>query len=80
MPITAIAGLSFWDMAFSVSWAPLASFSYWQGRSTAGPFHYRTFRVRHRKGPEVERRATAIGGLSFFPLERAFPSVGASSW
>jgi hypothetical protein len=22
-----------------LSWAPLASFSYWQGRSTAGPFH-----------------------------------------
>jgi hypothetical protein len=42
MPTTVIALLRFWDMACSLSLAPLASFDRWRGRSTAGPFHYRT--------------------------------------
>jgi len=39
IPITAIAALSVWDMAYSLSLAPLPSFYRWWGRSTAGPFH-----------------------------------------
>ncbi len=42
MPITATEVLSVSDMACSLSWAPLASFARWWGRSTAGPFHYRS--------------------------------------
>src|SRR6202050_2990126 len=42
MPITAIVALSCSDMACSLSLAPLASFHCRRGRSTAGPFHYRT--------------------------------------
>src|ERR1700732_2016707 len=45
MPITAIAVLGVRDMACSLSLAPLASFACWRGRSTAGPSHYRTFRL-----------------------------------
>src|ERR1700730_6529069 len=41
MPATAIAVLSFEDIACSLSLAPLASVTCWRGRSTAGPFHYR---------------------------------------
>src|ERR1019366_4169994 len=41
MPTTAIAALSVWDMACTLSLAPLASFYRWRGRSTAGPSHYR---------------------------------------
>src|SRR5580704_3673397 len=40
MPATAIAVLSFEDIACSLSLAPLASVTCWRGRSTAGPFHY----------------------------------------
>jgi len=36
---TAIAVLNVWDMACSLSSAPLTSFDRWQGRSTAGPAH-----------------------------------------
>src|SRR5664280_1951525 len=39
MPTTEIAALSVWDMACSLSLAPLASFYRWRGRSTAGPSH-----------------------------------------
>src|SRR4029077_20061327 len=39
MPATAIAVLSFEDIACSLSLAPLASVTCWRGRSTAGPFH-----------------------------------------
>jgi hypothetical protein len=39
IPITAIPALSLCDMACSSSLATLASFSYWLGRSTAGPSH-----------------------------------------
>ena len=39
MPITAITLSNFWDMACSLSLAPLASFACWRGRSTAGPSH-----------------------------------------
>src|SRR6266700_2013202 len=47
IPITeAIAILSLLGMACSLSLAPLASFSRWWGRSTAGPSHYRTSRRR----------------------------------
>src|SRR5262249_51450914 len=46
MPITAIEVSSVCDMACSLSWAPLASFARWRGRSTARPFPLRTF------GPE----------------------------
>src|ERR1019366_3976078 len=46
MPITAIAVLSFSDMASSLSLVPLASLKRWRGRSTAGPSHYRTSGVR----------------------------------
>src|SRR6516162_7957759 len=42
MPITAIAVSSSCDMACSLGSAPLASLSGGGGRSTAGPFHYRT--------------------------------------
>src|SRR5580692_2537445 len=42
MPATAIAVLSFEDIACSLSLAPLASVTCWRGRSTAGPFHYRS--------------------------------------
>src|SRR5262249_166051 len=37
IPITAIPALSLCDMACSSSLTPLASFSCWRGRSTAGP-------------------------------------------
>src|ERR1700756_1887116 len=44
MPIPgAIAASSLKDMACSLSLGPLASFSRWQGGSTAGPSHSRTF-------------------------------------
>src|SRR6185436_10001106 len=39
MPMTATAVWAVWDMACSLSWAPLASFICWRGRNTAGPSH-----------------------------------------
>ena len=48
MPITAIAVSSFADMACSLGSAPLASLSGGGGRSTAGPFHYRTWAANFR--------------------------------
>src|ERR1700756_4009645 len=47
MPITAGAGevSSFCDMACSLSSVPPASITRWQGGSTAGPSHYRKFRL-----------------------------------
>src|SRR5262249_52926894 len=39
VPITAISEFDLGDMAYSSSLVPLASFSCWRGRSTAGPSH-----------------------------------------
>ena len=41
-PIATKKRTSVWDMACSLSLAPLAGFYSWRGRSTAGPSHYRT--------------------------------------
>ncbi len=47
VPITAIAALIVWDMACSLSLMSLPSYA-GGGMSTAGPFHYRTFRRESR--------------------------------
>src|SRR6202022_465835 len=56
MPATAIAVLSFEDIACSLSLAPLASVTCWRGRSTAGPFHYPTCATRMNQDPPRPRQ------------------------
>src|ERR1700686_5437648 len=51
MPTTAIAALSVWVMARSLSLVPRASIAYWWGGSTAGPSHYRTLAEPDSESP-----------------------------
>src|SRR4029077_16832929 len=64
MPATAIAVLSFEDIACSLSLAPLASVTCWRGRSTAGPFHYRTLVV---KFAAMHNGAILVGVVGYDP-------------
>jgi hypothetical protein len=66
MPTIAIRVFGFSDMACSLSLVPLASFDRWRGRSTAGPFHYRSFAAKFRRGAAV---AGVLQGTVAWTLE-----------
>src|SRR5262249_13145314 len=62
MPITAIAELALADVACSSGLAPLASFSCWRGRSTAGPSPLRAYEGPKSRTAAVSCRRAILWG------------------